>query len=147
MRASIARSRRSPAGVVRRDAQTPVLESHSFEPTARQLRAYLGQPSVQPVAPFGEPDIAVGLQTAVGENTLGFVRRRKVGVEAPVVPAAFNPDVAGAQTVAQRRDHGRLVGTPVRLAVLHHDGSPLSARERHRHDVRQLALAGPVEFA
>ena len=134
-------------GVVRRDAQPAVLEAHPFEAPARQLCTHLGQAPVQPVAPVREPGPAVGLQAAFGEHRLGFVRRRKVGVEAAVVPAAFDPYIAGAKAVAQCRYHGRLVGAPVGFAVLQDHRAPLPIRKRHRHDVRELASAGAVELA
>ena len=73
--------------IVRRDAQTGVLEAHAIEPTAcQQLRSHFAQALVQPFASIGEPDPGVGLAPAFGEHLLGFVRRRQIGVEAAIIP-------------------------------------------------------------
>ena len=132
---AFARGRRH--GVVRRDAQPNVLEAQAFEPTARQLRPHFAQAFVQPFASMGEPDRGVGLEPAFGEHLPGFVHRRQTGVEAAIVPAAFDPYVAGAKPVAQRRDHGGLAGAPGALPLARDHRSPLPVRERHRYDVRQ----------
>ena len=133
-------------GVVGRDLEAAVLETDAFEATGGQLRAHLAQPVVEPLAPAFEPGRCVGLQRAVAEDALRFVRGHKVGVESTVVPAAFHPDVAGAKSVTQRGDHSRLVGAPLGCSVVQDRRSPVLARKRHRHDVRQFALARAVEL-
>ena len=89
-------------GVVGRDLEAAVLETDAFEATGGQLRAHLAQPVVEPLAPAFEPGRSVRLQCSVAEDALRFVRGHKVGVESTVVPAAFDPDVAGAKLVTQR---------------------------------------------
>ena len=122
-------------GVVGRDLEAVVLETDAFETAGGQLRAHLAQPVVEPLAPALEPGRSVRLQSGVAEDALRFVHGHKVGVESAVVPAAFDPDVAGAKPVTQRGDHSRFVGAPLGCSVVHDDRSPVLARKRHRHDV------------
>ena len=150
MSASIARSRRSPAGGV--TASCGVMRRRAFSrrtPSSRPRASFVPtapRRSCSRLASIGEPDRGVGLDPAFGEHMPGFVRRRQIGVEAAIVATAFDPHVAGAKPVAQRRDHGGLVGTPGALPVGRDHRSPLPARERHRHNVRQIASAGPVQL-
>ena len=102
------------------------------------------QPPVEFAGSGGQPFIRRCGQLQPRRDFRDGVLRQQVAVEATVAGRAFDPNVARAQLVAQRRQDGRLVKAPVRPALLHHQASPLLA-ERHGRARRHVALAGPVE--
>jgi hypothetical protein len=130
------------AGVQRR-----VVQRASFSPRGR-VRHRVGQRR----APHGEilrrvlgdADRQRSLGTQHGEGWLW----KKAVLEIAISPAAVNPNVAGAQSVAKFGQHAHLPGPTVRLAVrVQHKGAPASANERDRRRRGQGALAGAVAVA
>ncbi len=76
---------------------------------------------------------------------------QQVSVEAPPCARTVDPDVAGAQPVAQDRDDGRLVEAAVDLAALlaflPDEAFPRPRRERHRSVRGHVPSSGPVQLA
>src|SRR3546814_660253 len=71
----------------------------------------------------------------------------QIAVEPTISRRSFNPDISGAQFVAQVRDRRDLPESPVDLAVIaNHDLPPFLA-EGHGSVSRQIALARPVKHA
>ncbi len=77
------------------------------------------------------------LRRCGGDGGLG----QEVAVEALIVARAVDPDIAGAQPVAQGGADRDLVTAPVDLAVLEHQCLPFLVRERHRRRRRDLGPA------
>ena len=67
--------------------------------------------------------------------------------EGAVAAAAGDPDVAGAQSAAQLRQHAELVIAPVDLTAGHHIPGPSLADETGRGGFRQLGRRGLVHVA
>ena len=132
--------------IVRGDLEAAAFETHALDMAAEEPFAHFVQPLAQRLAPAFQPRQPVGLQSPACKNIPRLVQRRQVGVEAAVIPAAFHPNVAGTEPVAQRGDDGRLVDAPSGPSVFQNLGFPVLAGKRHRHEVRQIALAGAVVF-
>ena len=93
----------------------------------------------------GQPFLRRCRQAQPGRDRQNCSRRQQVTVEPAIVGRSLDPDVAGAQLVAQRGKDGSFVEPPVWPAGLGNQPLPFLS-ERHRRVGRDVTLAGMVEI-
>ena len=89
---------------------------------------------------------AVAGRPSFGRDRRHRRRRQQVAVEAAIVGRSLDPDVAGAQLVAQRGENGGFVEPPVWPTRFGNQPLPILS-ERHRRVGGDLTLARAVEIA
>ena len=127
------------------DMQPAITQFDTFEFTAPQPAGEAPQPPIEFGAAPGQPFVGRRRQSQLGRDRGNRGRRQQVAVEAAVIGRPLDPDVAGAQLVAQRREHGGLIEAPIWLSVLGDQPLPFLA-ERHGRVRRHVALARAVEI-
>ena len=115
----------------RGDMQAPVAQLDPFELTAPQPAGEAFQPPVEFGASRGQPFVRRCGQAQLGRDRRHRRGRQQVAVEPAIVGRSLDPDVAGAQLVAQRGKHGSFVEPPVSPAGLGNQPLPFLS-ERHR---------------
>jgi len=134
----------------RRDLQHAIGDRHLRQPAGSGLGINRLQPLVQQRLAAGDELIEVMFdsdrQGAGLQQLLQRLRRDQPLLEGAVLPAAGDPDVAGAQPVTQLRQHAKLIMAPVDGAAGQDIGRPTLPHEAGRRGFRQ-ASPGAVRLA
>jgi hypothetical protein len=135
----------------RRDLQLPALDADVLQFVRRGLRGDFGEPPRQKRLPFGQ--VCRGRRWRHDRQRPGFAhrgeqwRRDQLVFHSAPLPAAFDPDVAGAQPVAQRQQRRCFPGAAFQLPRAPDRLAPGRPEEAGWRVAGPLSRAARIDFA
>jgi hypothetical protein len=89
--------------------------------------------------PLGEIGWAIGLEAELLGNLCCLAVVQKIGIKPLELPGSLNPDIAGAQAIAQSCRNSSFVKPVIDLSAFGNEPLPLPVSKRHRHAFGQIA--------
>ena len=135
----------------RRDLQHALVERDIRQQAALRLGVDRRQPLVEQRSASGDEALEVGVdrdrQGAALFQLLQGLAGDQALLEGAISPAAHHPDIAGAQPVAQFRQHAELVVAPIDVPAAQHMARPALPDEAGRRGFRQAGRGRAVHLA